>query len=171
MVCDAQASLGGSNEWQHPLVFQRRRCGENGFSAKTFICSTRRAGAGCVHRTGNAFTQRFVRLEPASPFWSLFFFSLSPSLQLVLLKYRKKVFTLDNLGYEAQFGMIHPEGTTVAVGGDVSGRTDGSYNKMSYFCRNHSSFLFSCRIIWSICTPSTATPWRTRAKPSTLNHR
>uniref|UniRef100_A0A3B5QJG8 WD repeat domain 1 n=1 Tax=Xiphophorus maculatus TaxID=8083 RepID=A0A3B5QJG8_XIPMA len=38
--------------------------------------------------------------------------------QLVLLKDKKKVFTLDNLGYEAEVGVIHPGGTTAAVGGN-----------------------------------------------------
>ncbi|KAK5608927.1 WD repeat-containing protein 1 [Crenichthys baileyi] len=38
--------------------------------------------------------------------------------QLVLLKDKKKVFTLDNLGYEAEVGAIHPGGTTAAVGGN-----------------------------------------------------
>lgn len=55
-----------------------------------------------------------------------FFFFVPPPPQLVLLKNHKKVFTLDNLGYEAQFGVIRPCGNTVAVGGDVSGRTVGS---------------------------------------------
>lgn len=170
MGCAAQASLGGSNEWWHPLVLQRRRCGENELSAEIYIYRSGRADAGCVHRRGNGFTQRFVRFKPASPFWCYCFFFFVPP-QLVLVKDRKKVFTLANLGYEAQLGVIHPEGTTVAVGGGVSGRTNGRYSKMSYFRRNHSSFLFSRRIIWSICTPSTTTPWRTRAKPSTLNPR
>lgn len=40
--------------------------------------------------------------------------------QIVLLKDKKKVFTLDNLGYEAEVGVIHPGGTTAAVGGAVS---------------------------------------------------
>uniref|UniRef100_A0A3B4XY90 WD repeat domain 1 n=1 Tax=Seriola lalandi dorsalis TaxID=1841481 RepID=A0A3B4XY90_SERLL len=40
--------------------------------------------------------------------------------QVVLLKDKKKVFTLDNLGYEAEVGVVHPGGTTAAVGG-----TDG----------------------------------------------
>ncbi|GLD73197.1 WD repeat-containing protein 1 [Lates japonicus] len=40
--------------------------------------------------------------------------------QIVLLKDKKKVFTLDNLDYEAEVGVIHPGGTTAAVGG-----TDG----------------------------------------------
>lgn len=78
-------------------------------------------------------------------FWSL---SLPPSLpppKLVLLKDHKKVFTLDNLGYEAQFGVIHPGGTTVAVGGSVSTRTNRATAR-SHRCRNHSSFLFSLRI-------------------------
>ncbi|KAM8757267.1 WD repeat-containing protein 1 [Acanthopagrus schlegelii] len=37
--------------------------------------------------------------------------------QIVLLKDKKKVFTLDRLGYEAEVGAIHPGGTTAAVGG------------------------------------------------------
>uniref|UniRef100_A0A3Q1GQZ3 WD repeat domain 1 n=1 Tax=Acanthochromis polyacanthus TaxID=80966 RepID=A0A3Q1GQZ3_9TELE len=37
--------------------------------------------------------------------------------QIVLLKDKKKVFTLDNIGYEAEVGVIHPGGTTAAVGG------------------------------------------------------
>ncbi|XP_028302406.1 WD repeat-containing protein 1 [Gouania willdenowi] len=37
--------------------------------------------------------------------------------QVVLLKDKKKVFTLDNLGFEPETGAIHPSGTTVAVGG------------------------------------------------------
>uniref|UniRef100_A0A3B4Z011 WD repeat domain 1 n=1 Tax=Stegastes partitus TaxID=144197 RepID=A0A3B4Z011_9TELE len=37
--------------------------------------------------------------------------------QVVLLKDKKKIFTLDNLGYEAEVGVIHPGGTTAAVGG------------------------------------------------------
>ncbi|KAM6979407.1 WD repeat-containing protein 1 [Aplochiton taeniatus] len=37
--------------------------------------------------------------------------------QLVLLKDKKKVFTLDNLGYEPEAGAIHPGGSTAAVGG------------------------------------------------------
>nr|XP_046240438.1 WD repeat-containing protein 1 [Scatophagus argus] len=37
--------------------------------------------------------------------------------QIVLLKDKKKLFTMDNLGYEAEVGVIHPGGTTVAVGG------------------------------------------------------
>ncbi|TMS19568.1 WD repeat-containing protein 1 [Larimichthys crocea] len=40
--------------------------------------------------------------------------------QIVLLKDKKKVFTLDKHGYEAEVGTIHPGGTTAAVGG-----TDG----------------------------------------------
>uniref|UniRef100_A0A3P9KJ77 WD repeat domain 1 n=1 Tax=Oryzias latipes TaxID=8090 RepID=A0A3P9KJ77_ORYLA len=40
--------------------------------------------------------------------------------QVVLLKDKKKLFTLDNLGYEAEVGALHPSGTTAAVGG-----TDG----------------------------------------------
>ncbi|CAI5688573.1 WD repeat-containing protein 1 [Oreochromis niloticus] len=37
--------------------------------------------------------------------------------QIVLVKDKKKVFTLDNLGYEAEVGALHPGGTTAAVGG------------------------------------------------------
>ncbi|XP_035518224.1 WD repeat-containing protein 1 [Morone saxatilis] len=37
--------------------------------------------------------------------------------QVVLLKDKKKIFTLDNLDYEAEVGVIHPGGTTAAVGG------------------------------------------------------
>ncbi|KAG7229568.1 hypothetical protein INR49_012583 [Caranx melampygus] len=40
--------------------------------------------------------------------------------QIVLLKDKKKIFTLDNLGYEAEVGAVHPGGTMAAVGG-----TDG----------------------------------------------
>uniref|UniRef100_UPI003AAF73FE WD repeat-containing protein 1 isoform X2 n=1 Tax=Centroberyx gerrardi TaxID=166262 RepID=UPI003AAF73FE len=37
--------------------------------------------------------------------------------QVVLLKDKKKVFTLDKLGYEPEAGAIHPGGSTAAVGG------------------------------------------------------
>ncbi|KAI1888333.1 hypothetical protein AGOR_G00183930 [Albula goreensis] len=37
--------------------------------------------------------------------------------QLVLLKDKKRVFTLDNLGYEPEAGALHPGGGTAAVGG------------------------------------------------------
>ncbi|XP_062875109.1 WD repeat-containing protein 1 [Trichomycterus rosablanca] len=37
--------------------------------------------------------------------------------QVVLLKDRRKVFTLENLDYEPEAGVIHPGGATVAVGG------------------------------------------------------
>ncbi|KAF5901470.1 WD repeat-containing protein 1, partial [Clarias magur] len=37
--------------------------------------------------------------------------------QVVLMKDRKKVFTLDNLDYQPEVGTIHPGGGTVAVGG------------------------------------------------------
>ncbi|XP_034543237.1 WD repeat-containing protein 1 [Notolabrus celidotus] len=37
--------------------------------------------------------------------------------QVVLLKDKKKVFTLDNMSYEAEVGVIHPGGITAAVGG------------------------------------------------------
>ncbi|KAM7422104.1 hypothetical protein PAMA_010263 [Pampus argenteus] len=37
--------------------------------------------------------------------------------QVVLLKDKKKVFTMDNLCYEPEVGAIHPGGTTAAVGG------------------------------------------------------
>lgn len=37
--------------------------------------------------------------------------------QIVVVKDKKKVFTLDNLGYEAEVGALHPGGTTAAVGG------------------------------------------------------
>ncbi|CAB1422816.1 unnamed protein product [Pleuronectes platessa] len=37
--------------------------------------------------------------------------------QVVLLKDKKKVFTLDKLDYEPEVGDIHPGGTTAAVGG------------------------------------------------------
>ncbi|XP_049894438.1 WD repeat-containing protein 1 [Epinephelus moara] len=40
--------------------------------------------------------------------------------QVVLLKDKKKVFTMDGLDYEAEVGALHPGGTTAAVGG-----TDG----------------------------------------------
>lgn len=36
--------------------------------------------------------------------------------QVVLLKDKKKVFTLDNLGYEPEVGSIHPGGSTAVVG-------------------------------------------------------
>ncbi|MBN3301976.1 WDR1 protein, partial [Amia calva] len=36
--------------------------------------------------------------------------------QVVLLKDKKKCFTMDNLGYEPEAGAIHPGGTTVVVG-------------------------------------------------------
>ncbi|XP_074533439.1 WD repeat-containing protein 1 [Halichoeres trimaculatus] len=38
--------------------------------------------------------------------------------QLVLLRDKKRVFTMDNLTYEPEIGVIHPGGTTVAVGGN-----------------------------------------------------
>ncbi|XP_060898282.1 WD repeat-containing protein 1 [Labrus mixtus] len=37
--------------------------------------------------------------------------------QVVLLKDKKKVFTMDNLSYEPEVGAMHPGGTTAAVGG------------------------------------------------------
>uniref|UniRef100_A0AAR2LTL6 WD repeat domain 1 n=1 Tax=Pygocentrus nattereri TaxID=42514 RepID=A0AAR2LTL6_PYGNA len=37
--------------------------------------------------------------------------------QVVLLKDKRKVFTLENLGYEPEAGAVHPGGVTVAVGG------------------------------------------------------
>lgn len=37
--------------------------------------------------------------------------------QVVLLKDKKKVFTMDNLGYEPEAGALHPGGGTAAVGG------------------------------------------------------
>ncbi|XP_034095505.1 WD repeat-containing protein 1 [Gymnodraco acuticeps] len=37
--------------------------------------------------------------------------------QVVLLKNKKKVFTMDNLDYEAEVGALHPGGSTAAVGG------------------------------------------------------
>ncbi|KAL6475886.1 hypothetical protein MHYP_G00143850 [Metynnis hypsauchen] len=37
--------------------------------------------------------------------------------QVVLLKDKRKVFTLENLGYEPEAGALHPGGVTVAVGG------------------------------------------------------
>ena len=40
--------------------------------------------------------------------------------QVVLLKDKKKVFTLEKLDYEPETGAIHPGGTTAAVGGAVS---------------------------------------------------
>lgn len=46
--------------------------------------------------------------------------------QIVLLKDKKKVFTLDNIGYEAEVGVIHPGGTTAAVGA-----TDGQIHLYS----------------------------------------
>lgn len=42
--------------------------------------------------------------------------------QIVLVRDKKKVFTMDDHGYEATVGAIHPGGTTVAIGGEVSGR-------------------------------------------------
>ncbi|ROL53566.1 WD repeat-containing protein 1 [Anabarilius grahami] len=39
------------------------------------------------------------------------------SVQLVLLKDKKKLFTLDSLGYEPEAAAVHPGGGTVAVGG------------------------------------------------------
>ena len=39
--------------------------------------------------------------------------------QLVLMKDKRKVFTLDNLGYEPEAGALHPGGGTAAVGGAV----------------------------------------------------
>ncbi|KAG7494161.1 WD repeat-containing protein 1 [Solea senegalensis] len=45
--------------------------------------------------------------------------SLAVSIeQIVLLKDKKKVFTLENLDYEPQVADIHPGGTTAAVGGN-----------------------------------------------------
>ncbi|XP_034388529.1 WD repeat-containing protein 1 [Cyclopterus lumpus] len=41
--------------------------------------------------------------------------------QIVLLKDKKKVFTLDNLDYEAEVGALHPGGTVAAVGGADGG--------------------------------------------------
>lgn len=41
-------------------------------------------------------------------------------MQLVLLKDKKKLFTLDSLGYEPEAVAIQPKGGTVAVGGAVS---------------------------------------------------
>lgn len=38
---------------------------------------------------------------------------------MVLLKDKKKVFTLDKLSYEPEAGAVHPGGGTVAVGGAV----------------------------------------------------
>lgn len=40
---------------------------------------------------------------------------------MVLLKNKRKVFTLENLSYEPEVGVIHPGGATAAVGGTVSG--------------------------------------------------
>lgn len=40
--------------------------------------------------------------------------------QIVLVRDKKKVFTMDDPGYEVIVGAIHPGGTTVAIGGDVS---------------------------------------------------
>lgn len=48
----------------------------------------------------------------------------SPSLvpgQLVLMKDKKKCFTLENLGFEPESAALHPGGGTAAVGGAVSG--------------------------------------------------
>lgn len=36
------------------------------------------------------------------------------------MKDKRKVFTLDNLGYEPEAGALHPGGGTAAVGGVVS---------------------------------------------------
>ncbi|XP_068451220.1 WD repeat-containing protein 1 [Clinocottus analis] len=41
--------------------------------------------------------------------------------QIVLLKDKKKVFTLDNLDYEAEVGALHPGGSIAAVGGADGG--------------------------------------------------
>lgn len=41
--------------------------------------------------------------------------------QIVLVKDKKKVFSMVDHGYEATVGAIHPGGTTVAIGGGVSG--------------------------------------------------
>lgn len=41
-------------------------------------------------------------------------------MQLVLLKDKKKLFTLDSLGYEPESAAVHPGGGAVAVGGAVS---------------------------------------------------
>lgn len=41
-------------------------------------------------------------------------------MQLVLLKDKKKLFTLDGLGYEPEAVACQPRGGTVAVGGAVS---------------------------------------------------
>lgn len=45
----------------------------------------------------------------------------SLSSQVVLLKDKKKVFTLDGLDYEPEVGALHPGGAVAAVGGAVSG--------------------------------------------------
>ena len=38
------------------------------------------------------------------------------------MKDKRKVFSLDNLGYEPEAGALHPGGTTAAVGDAVSGK-------------------------------------------------
>lgn len=56
-----------------------------------------------------------------------FFFSSNVDycyLQIVLVKDKKKVFTMVDHGYDATVGAIHPGGTTVAIGGEVSGHLE-----------------------------------------------
>lgn len=61
------------------------------------------------------------------------------SVQLVLLKDKKKLFTLDSLGYEPEAAAVHPGGGTVAVGGAVSHQSlrsqasDHKHNNCSLF--------------------------------------
>ena len=45
---------------------------------------------------------------------------ISTANKVVLLRDKKKVFTLEKLDYEPETGAIHPGGTTAAVGGAVS---------------------------------------------------
>lgn len=59
--------------------------------------------------------------------------------QIVLLKDKKKVFTLDNLGYEAEVGVIHPSGSTAAVGGAVSGHLQTHEFDQIYFASKNVS--------------------------------
>uniref|UniRef100_A0A8C1NLL5 WD repeat domain 1 n=1 Tax=Cyprinus carpio TaxID=7962 RepID=A0A8C1NLL5_CYPCA len=52
--------------------------------------------------------------------------------QLVLLKDKKKLFTLDSLGYEPESAAVHPGGGAVAVGGAVSHQSDSDKKKKKY---------------------------------------
>lgn len=82
----------------------------------------------CIHQvTGlNRDLSGLSRLQCFCVFFFSLFVFLFPPPQIVLLKDKKKVFTLENLGYEAEVGVIHPGGTTVAVGGNVSGQANRS---------------------------------------------